>query len=142
MSTNFDLRKFLTENKLTTTAKAVSEAPNMPPVPGNKPKMPPVPGQGSNNQAPKNPGMSDKAKNAAKEALFQVIASTTTLKNAGVLDANEAKQLEDLCNKAMGNLNEGESLNEYEQHYEIRNGECRRYNDEGEYTVVNMSYCR
>jgi hypothetical protein len=142
MSNNFDLRKFLTENQLTTTAKAISEAPNMPPVPGNKPKMPPVPGQGSNNQASKNPGMSDKAKNAAKEALFQVIASTATLKNAGVLDANEAKQLEDLCNKAMGNLNEGESINEYEQHYEIRNGECRRYNDEGEYTVVNMSYCR
>ena len=152
MSNNFDLRKFLTENNLTTTAKAINEAPNMPPVPGskpkmppvpgNKPKMPPVPGQGSNNQAPKNPGMSDKAKNAAKEALFQVIASTATLKNAGVLDANEVKQLEDLCNKAMGNLNEGESLNEYEQHYEIRNGECRRYNDEGEYTVVNMSYCR
>ena len=142
MSNNFDLRKFLTENNLTTTAKAVNEAPNMPPVPGNKPKMPPVPGQGSNNQAPKTPGVSDKAKNAAKEALFQVIASTATLKNAGVLDANEVKQLEDLCNKAMGNLNEGESLNEYEQHYEIRNGECRRYNDEGEYTVVNMSYCR
>ena len=152
MSNNFDLRKFLTENNLTTTAKAINEAPNMPPVPGskpkmppvpgNKPKMPPVPGQGSNNQAPKNPGMSDKAKNTAKEALFQVIASTATLKNAGVLDANEVKQLEDLCNKAMGNLNEGESLNEYEQHYEIRNGECRRYNDEGEYTVVNMSYCR
>jgi hypothetical protein len=142
MSNNFDLRKFLTENQLTTTAKAVSEAPNMPPVPGNKPKMPPVPGQGSNNQASKNPGMSDKAKNAAKEALFQVIASTATLKNAGVLDANEVKQLEDLCNKAMGNLNEGKSINEYEQHYEIRNGECRRYNDEGEYTVVNMSYCR
>ena len=33
-------------------------------------------------------------------------------------------------------------LNEYEQHYEVRNGECRRYNDEGEYTVVSMSYCR
>ena len=114
----------------------------MPPVPGSKPNMPPVPGQGSNNQAPKNPGMSDKAKNAAKEALFQVIASTATLKNAGVLDANEVKQLEDLCNKAMGNLNEGESLNEYEQHYEIRNGECRRYNDEGEYEVVSSHYCR
>ena len=92
MSNNFDLRKFLTENKLTTTAKAVNEAPNMPPVPGNKPKMPPVPGQGSNNQAPKNPGISDKAKNSTKEALFQVIASTATLKNAGVLDANEVKQ--------------------------------------------------
>lgn len=35
-----------------------------------------------------------------------------------------------------------DTLKEYEQHYEIRNGECRRYNDEGEYTVVSMHYCR
>lgn len=34
------------------------------------------------------------------------------------------------------------NLKEYEQHYEIRNGECRRYNDEGEYTVVSMHHCR
>lgn len=36
----------------------------------------------------------------------------------------------------------GEELNEYEQHYEIVNGQCRRYNDEGEYDVVSMHYCR
>ena len=35
-----------------------------------------------------------------------------------------------------------EGLKEYEQHYEIVNGQCRRYNDEGEYTVVSMHYCR
>jgi len=53
MSNNFDLTKYLVENKLTTNSKALNEAPNipvpgnkpkMPPVPGNKPKMPPVPG--------------------------------------------------------------------------------------------------
>ncbi len=141
MSSNFDLRKFLTENQLTTTAKAVAEAPNIP-MPGNKPKMPPVPGQGSNNQAPKNTGASDKAKAVAKEALFQVIASTATLTKLGVLDANEAKQLEDLCQKAMGNLDEGATVNEYEHHYRKVGGECRKYNDEGDYTVVSMHYCQ
>jgi hypothetical protein len=45
--------------------------------------------------------------------------------------------------KTFGPQNEKkEELKEYEHHYEVRNGECRRYNDEGEYTVVSMSYCR
>jgi rubrerythrin len=34
------------------------------------------------------------------------------------------------------------TLKEYEHHYEVRNGQCRRYNDEGDYEVVSMSYCR
>ena len=34
------------------------------------------------------------------------------------------------------------NLKEYEHHYEVRNGECRRYNDEGEYEVVSMHHCR
>lgn len=33
-------------------------------------------------------------------------------------------------------------LNEYEHHYEKVNGECRKYNDEGDYTVVSMQYCQ
>ena len=33
-------------------------------------------------------------------------------------------------------------LKEYEQHYEMVNGQCRRYNDEGEYDVVASHYCR
>lgn len=33
-------------------------------------------------------------------------------------------------------------VKEYEHHYSLVNGECRKYNDEGEYTVVSMSYCR
>lgn len=36
----------------------------------------------------------------------------------------------------------GEALKEYEQHYEMVNGQCRRYNDEGEYEVVSLHYCR
>ena len=34
------------------------------------------------------------------------------------------------------------TLKEYEHHYEMVNGQCRRYNDEGEYEVVSSHYCR
>jgi len=34
------------------------------------------------------------------------------------------------------------SVNEYEHHYRVVGGQCRKYNDEGDYTVVSMSYCR
>ncbi|MFZ9219875.1 MAG: hypothetical protein ACO22Y_00065 [Sediminibacterium sp.] len=34
------------------------------------------------------------------------------------------------------------SVNEYEHIYKLVGGECRKYNDEGDYTVVSMSYCR
>ena len=44
--------------------------------------------------------------------------------------------------KSKGVQEGDKALKEYEQHYEVRNGECRRYNDEGEYTVVSMHYCR
>jgi hypothetical protein len=60
MSNNFDLRKFLTENKLTSVAKTVNET----------------------------------------------------------------------------------TINEYEHHYRKVGGECRKYNDEGDYTVVSMHYCQ
>lgn len=33
------------------------------------------------------------------------------------------------------------TLKEYEQHYRMVNGQCRRYNDEGEYDVVASHYC-
>ena len=44
--------------------------------------------------------------------------------------------------KTFGPQNEDDTLKEYEQHYEMVNGQCRRYNDEGEYTVVSDFYCR
>ena len=139
MSNNFDLRKFLTENNLTTTAKAINEAPNMPPVPGSKPKMPPVPGQASKPDGTKmNPEMFAKFKEALK--LLAQISS----KPGGIPDGLATPLMKIMQTINADNLpaNNEESINEYEQHYEIRNGECRRYNDEGEYTVVNMSYCR
>jgi hypothetical protein len=34
------------------------------------------------------------------------------------------------------------TLKEYEQYYKLVGGQCRRYNDEGEYEVVSMGYCR
>lgn len=80
--------------------EGVTEAPNMPPVPGNSPSA--------------SSGMTDRNKNAAKEALFQVIATTASFKKAGILDDNEVKTLEDLCQKAMSGLNEETALNESE----------------------------
>ena len=44
--------------------------------------------------------------------------------------------------KFISSRSKKQSLKEYEHHYEVRNGQCRRYNDEGEYTVVAMHYCR
>jgi len=44
--------------------------------------------------------------------------------------------------KTFGPQNEDDTLKEYEQHYRMVNGQCRRYNDEGEYTVVSSHYCR
>jgi hypothetical protein len=44
--------------------------------------------------------------------------------------------------KTFGPQNEKkEELKEYEQHYRMVNGQCRRYNDEGEYDVVSSHYC-
>jgi len=35
-----------------------------------------------------------------------------------------------------------DTLKEYEHHYEMVNGQCRRYNDEGDYEVVSDYHCR
>jgi hypothetical protein len=44
--------------------------------------------------------------------------------------------------KTFGPQNEKDTLKEYEHHYKMVNGQCRRYNDEGEYTVVSAHHCR
>lgn len=44
--------------------------------------------------------------------------------------------------KSKGVKEDKDTLKEYEHHYEVRNGECRRYNDEGDYEVVSMHHCR
>ena len=136
MSNNFDLRKFLTENQLTTTAKAISEAPNMPPVPGQaKPNAQP-----SNSSSTMTPENLAKFKEALK-LLAQIAGKQGGIPDGLATPLMKIMQTIHLDNSNQ-NTNEETAINEYEQHYEIRNGECRRYNDEGEYTVVNMSYCR
>jgi len=42
---------------------------------------------------------------------------------------------------AEGKEEEKDTLKEYEHHYERVNGQCRRYNDEGDYEVVSDHYC-
>ena len=44
--------------------------------------------------------------------------------------------------KEMETMTAENTLKEYEHHYEMVNGQCRRYNDEGEYEVVSSHYCR
>ena len=87
MSNNFDLRKFLTENKLTSVAKNISE-----------------------------------------------------------WDDKSVKDYADAMSKAFGNKPKEEEpekkINEYEHHYRKVGGECRKYNDEGDYTIVSMHYCQ
>jgi hypothetical protein len=58
-----------------------------------------------------------------------------TIEDAG--KAGKIKQGEHFV-MGMGNA----TLKEYEQYYKLVGGQCRRYNDEGEYEVVSMSYCR
>ena len=45
-------------------------------------------------------------------------------------------------NEAKKDKEDKDTLKEYEHHYEMVNGQCRRYNDEGDYTVVSSHYCR
>lgn len=57
----------------------------------------------------------------------------------------EKKQLiqKKLADKSAGMDKGTDALKEYENDdYRVVNGQCRRYNDEHEYTVVSMSYCR
>jgi uncharacterized protein YdaT len=57
----------------------------------------------------------------------------------------EKKQIiqKKLADKSAGMDKGTDALKEYENDdYRVVNGECRRYNDEHEYVVVSMSYCR
>lgn len=64
-----------------------------------------------------------------------------------LMRAKSPEEKKQIIQKKLADKNAGmdkgtDALKEYEHHYEVRNGECRRYNDEGEYTVVSMHYCR
>jgi hypothetical protein len=69
---------------------------------------------------------------AGKESVKKVMADITAL----------SKEDQAKIKKFISSRSKKQSLKEYEHHYEVRNGQCRRYNDEGEYTVVAMHYCR
>jgi hypothetical protein len=125
-------------------------APPVPPLPGQKPKMPPVPG---NKPSAPAAGMSDKSKDATREAFFQVIASTASLRKHGILDDNDISKLEDLANKAMDGLKEGtgkmdkmEEAHDFsDTHnytYRLVDGNCFRINPETqERAKVHHTYC-
>jgi hypothetical protein len=71
-------------------------------------------------------------KETEKESAKKVMADITAL----------SKEDQAKIKKFISSRSKKQSLKEYEHHYEVRNGQCRRYNDEGEYTVVAMHYCR
>ena len=71
-------------------------------------------------------------KETEKESVKKVTADITAL----------SKEDQAKIKKFISSRSKKQSLKEYEHHYEVRNGQCRRYNDEGEYTVVAMHYCR
>ena len=68
-----------------------------------------------------------------QQALADLITMCETFTN---------EYLEDVRNLVDNPIQEESILNEYEHSYEEVNGKCRRYNDEGEYTIVSMNYCR
>jgi len=134
--------------------KPGASIPKMPPMPGQKPKMPPMPGQ-----------MKEMEMNVAEEGQLDEFTGTETESSGAIAmiaaalgmgiplatvlikdlmrkkTPEEKKQAVDAAlTKKTGT--DTTNLKEYEQHYEIRNGECRRYNDEGEYEVVSMHHCR
>ena len=70
-------------------------------------------------------------KETEKESAKKVMADITAL----------SKEDQAKVKKFISSRSKKQSLKEYEHHYEVRNGQCRRYNDEGEYTVVSSHYC-
>lgn len=152
-------------------AKQGPSIPKLPPMPGQKPKMPPVPGQmkememnvaeeGQLNEI--DPATSWEAVAAGMAAIGLAPLAIDKLhqwwKKKHPESFKAAQGISRAIDKTAGNTpgqghgvdpsktfgpqNEEDTLKEYEQHYEMVNGQCRRYNDEGEYEVVSSHYCR
>ena len=135
-----------------------------------KPSTSPVVGQKAPMQMPKAPGgMKEMEMNVAEEGQLDEFTGTETessgaiamiaaalgmgvpLAAALIKDLMRAKSPEEkkqiiqkkLADKSAGMDKGTDALKEYENDdYRVVNGQCRRYNDEHEYTVVSMSYCR
>jgi len=163
MSNNFDLRKFLTENKLTSVAKTINEETTVSEVA----ELSPIEQElvnavvGDVNEAIDLGKILNKVKLLASKGLLTVAMASAILASCGTAGTSD-----EIFKREFDNLKKVDSIEnvqktridsisndiksspttatikEYEHHYEIRNGECRKYNDEGDYTVVSMQYCQ
>ncbi|MFZ9219885.1 MAG: hypothetical protein ACO22Y_00115 [Sediminibacterium sp.] len=127
MSNNFDLRKFLTENKLTSVAKTTNEADNN--AAFDKLNL-----TGVNSEI-------NNAKSFAKALVG--LANKLGEKEGFNPESNpNIKKAMQYLKAASEDVPQEKPVNEYEHHYKKVGGECRKYNDEGDYTVVSMHYCQ
>jgi hypothetical protein len=157
MSNNFDLRKFLTENKLTPTAKLLNEAVELSPI--EQELVNAV--IGDVNEAIDLGKILNKVKLLASKGLLTVAMASAILASCGT-----AGNSDEIFKRELDNLKKVDSIEhvqktridsisndiksspttatikEYEHHYRKVGGECRKYNDEGDYTVVSMQYCQ
>jgi septal ring factor EnvC (AmiA/AmiB activator) len=84
-------------------------------------------------------GLIEKAPKKAAKKADKKDAPKADKKDAPKAEKEEPKE-EKEAPKA-DDKKKSKKLNEYEHHYEKVNGECRKYNDEGDYTVVSDYYC-
>ena len=206
MSNNFDLRKFLTENKLTSVAKTITEATDFSnpydfefrKIDGDCYKIDPKTKEKSKvhhtycklpnneettlNEAAELSPIEQKLVNAVmgdvNEAIdlgkilnkVKLLASkgllTVAMASAILASCGTAGSSDEIFKRELDNLKKVDSIEnvqktridsisndiksspttatikEYEHHYRKVGGECRKYNDEGDYTVVSMQYCQ
>jgi hypothetical protein len=157
MSNNFDLRKFLAENKLTSTARLLNEAAELSPI--EQELVNAV--IGDVNEAIDLGKILNKVKLLASKGLLTVAMASAILASCGT-----AGNSDEIFKRELDNLKKVDSIEhvqktridsisndiksspttatikEYEHHYRKVGGECRKYNDEGDYTVVSMQYCQ
>jgi len=157
MSNNFDLRKFLTENKLTSVAKTITEAAELSPI--EQKLVNAV--MGDVNEAIDLGKILNKVKLLASKGLLTVAMASSILASCGTAGSSD-----EIFKRELDNLKKVDSIEnvqktridsisndiksspttatikEYEHHYRKVGGECRKYNDEGDYTVVSMQYCQ
>jgi len=157
MSNTFDLRKFLTENKLTSVAKTINEAAELSPI--EQKLVNAV--MGDVNEAIDLGKILNKVKLLASKGLLTVAMASAILASCGTAGSSD-----EIFKRELDNLKKVDSIEnvqktridsiskdiksnpttatikEYEHHYRKVGGECRKYNDEGDYTVVSMQYCQ
>ena len=176
MSNNFDLRKFLTENKLTSVAKTITEATDFSnhydfeyrKIDGDCYKIDPKTKEKSKVhhsycKLPNNEettvsevdgkvasdklnltGVNSEITNAKSFAKALLGLATKLGEREGFNPESNSsiRKAMEFLKAASGDASQEQPVNEYEHHYRKVGGECRKYNDEGDYTVVSMQYCQ